>query len=150
MKIPVVGRVYHRSLLARLADAMALLVAGNCEMPDCLRLGSAATGSETIKSQCEMLAERIEQGQNVIEAGQSCSAIPPLFFYSVQLGHQRNELQDNLYGLSEMYTEQTRINQSRLQALLLPLMLVIVGGVVAMATMAMFLPLVSMVNSMTG
>jgi len=149
MGIPVLGRVYHRGLLSHLADAMGLLVGAGADMPACLRLGAGATGSETLKAQCEIIAQRIEQGGNIVEAGQLCTAIPMLFFYSVQLGYQRNELEDNLYGLADMYTQQTRMNQSRLQGLLLPLMLILVGGVVASGVVAMFLPIMSLLNAVS-
>jgi type II secretory pathway component PulF len=70
--------------------------------------------------------------------------------YSIQLGAQRNELQDNLYSLGQMYAEQARYGQARLQAALLPLMLIVVGGVLAMAIMAMFLPLISVVSALSA
>ena len=150
MKIPVIGRLFHRSLLSQLSDAMALLITAGCDMPTCLRLGADATGSETIKTQCETLASGVEQGENIVEAGALCPTIPPLFVYSVQLGSQRNELQDNLYSLSEMYAQQTRTNQARLHAILFPTMVIAVGIVVGFAVIAMFLPLVSMLNAVSG
>ena len=149
-RIPVLGRVYHRSLLSKLADAIALLVGAGCDMPSCLRLSAGASGSETIISECEAVAGQLEQGQNIVEAGQLCSVIPPLFFYSMQLGYQRNELQDNLFSLSDMYAQQTRTNQSRLQALLLPLMLIVVGGFIGFVVMAIFLPLPTMISAASG
>ena len=150
MRIPVLGRVYHRGLMCKLADAMGLLVSAGCDMPSCFRLSAGATGSEQIKAQCELVAAQIEQGQNIVEAGQLCSVIPPLFFYSMQLGYQRNELQDNLFSLSDMYSQQTRTQQSRLQAVLLPIMLIIVGGVIGLAVMAVFLPLPAMIQGASG
>jgi len=144
--IPVVGRLYHRCILSRLADSMGLLVSAGCDMPTCLRLAAGASGSELLVRECDGVARRIEQGQNVVEAGQFCSLIPPIFFYSIQLGSQRNELQDNLYGLCDMYTQQTRINQARLEALLLPIMLILVGAVVCLAVLSLFLPIIRMVD----
>ena len=79
----------------------------------------------------------------------AANAIPPLFFYSMQLGSQRNELQDNLYALADMYAGQVRLHQARLSALLLPLMIVLVGAVIALAVLAMFLPMTSLLNSMS-
>ena len=148
MRVPVLGSLYHRGVLGRLADAMALLVAAGSDMPTSLSLAAGATGSETLKSDCQFLATQIEQGENLVEAGQFCVAIPPLFLYSIQLGSQRSELQDNLYGLSEMYMGQVRTPQSRLQALLLPVMLIFVGGFVALTVLGLFMPMIAMINSM--
>ena len=150
MKIPVIGRVYRSSVLSRMAEAMAMMVAAGCDMPACLRLASGATGSEKITLESETLAGQVEQGTNILEAGQFCRMIPRLFLYSIQLGTQRNELQDNLHSLSQMYAEQARCGQARLQAVLLPIMLIAVGGILAMTILAMFLPMIQIITTLSA
>jgi type II secretory pathway component PulF len=149
MKIPVIGRVYHSSVLSRMAEAMAMMVSAGADMPTCLRLGAGSTGSEKLILEGDALAGQIEQGANILEAGQFCTMIPRLFLYSIQLGTQRNELQDNLYSLGQMYAEQARFGQARLQAVLLPTMIIAVGGIVAMCVISMFLPMIKIVTSIT-
>ena len=149
LRMLIIGRVYHSSVLSRMAESMAMMVAAGCDMPACLRLGSGSTGSETLLLESEMLAKQIEQGANILEAGQFCRMIPRLFLYSIQLGTQRNELQDNLYSLGQMYSEQARCGQARLQAVLLPVMLIVVGGVLAMAVLSMFLPMITIITHLS-
>lgn len=149
-RLPVLGRLIHRSLMSRMSDAMALLVGAGCGLPTAARLAFSATGSQTFVTEGERLAENLERGLNIVEAGAFCPNVPPLFFYSMQAGYQRNELQDNLYSLCDMYTQQAHTHQSRLQGLLLPLLIVAVGGVVGMAVMAMFLPMVGLLQAMQG
>lgn len=148
LKIPVVGRVYHCGSLAKMAEAMALLVGAGCTMPTCLRLASGASGSEKLKLECELLAGRVEEGTGIVEAGYFCRMIPRLFLYSVQLGSQRNELGDNLHGLGEMYSQQTRCMQARLQSILPAAMIIFLGLIVGLMVLSMFLPLVRMITVM--
>ncbi len=150
LKIPVIGGVYHSSVLGRMAEAMAMMVAAGCDMPACIRLASGSAGSAKLMLESEALAGQIEQGGNILEAGQFCRMIPRLFLYSIQLGTQRNELQDNLYSLGQMYAEQARCGQARLQAVLLPVMIIAVGGFVALAVLAMFLPMITIVQTLSG
>ncbi len=150
LAVPVIGRVYHSSTLSRMAEAMAVMVAAGCDMPACLRLASGAAGSEKLIAESELLARQVEQGANIVEAGQFCRVIPRLFLYSAQLGAQRNELQDNLHSLGQMYAEQARYCQVRLQAVLLPVMLIVVGGILAAAIMATFLPMVQIVSALSS
>jgi type II secretory pathway component PulF len=149
LRMLIIGRIYHSSILSRMAESMAMMVAAGSDMPACLRLGSGSTGSETLLLESEMLAKQIEQGANILEAGQFCRMIPRLFLYSIQLGTQRNELQDNLYSLGQMYSEQARCGQARLQAVLLPLMLIIVGGILVMAVLSMFLPIITIITQLS-
>ncbi len=148
LKIPLIGLIYHRGVLARMAEAMAILVAAGCNMPETLRLSAGASGSEKMKMECEILAGQIEQGQAVMEAGMGCGMIPRLFLYSVQLGSQRNELQDNLYILGTMYSEQTHCLQNRLQAVMLPTMIIGLGMFIGTMVLAVFLPMVRIITVM--
>jgi type IV pilus assembly protein PilC len=150
LRMAVIGRVYHSSMLSRMAESMAIMVAAGSDMPVSLRLSSGSTGSEKLILESEALANQIEQGANILEAGQFCRMIPRLFLYSIQLGTQRNELQDNLYSLGQMYAEQARCGQARLQAVLLPIMLIGVGCFLAMTILAMFLPMISIITSLAS
>lgn len=150
LKIPVFGRLYHSSTMSKMAESMAMMVATGCDMPGCLRLASGATGSEKLFLESDTLACQIERGENILEAGQFCQMIPRLFLYSIQLGTQRNELQDNLYSLGQMYAEQTRCRQTRLQAVLLPVMIVSVGAIIMVTVLAMFLPMVQIISGLSG
>lgn len=150
LKIPVFGRLYHCSILSKLAESMAMLVAAGSDMPAVLRLASQASGSEKIILESEMLAAQIEHGTNIIEAGQFCRIIPRLFLYSIQLGSQRNELQDTLYNLGQMHAAQVRCWQSRLQTILLPVMLMLVGGFLFLSILAMFLPMIMVISALGG
>lgn len=150
MHIPVIGRLYHHSILSRMAEAMAMLVGAGCDMPECLRLGAVAAGSQRLVFDSEQLAQQIEQGRNILETGHGKGVLPRLFLYSAQLGAQRNELQDNLHSLGDMYADQARAGQSRLQSVLLPLMIVAVGSFLAVAILAMFLPMIQVVTSLSS
>ena len=150
LKVPVMGRLYHSSVLSKMAEAMAMMVSAGCDMPTCLRLSSTAAGSEKLFLESDTLAGQIEQGANILEAGQFCRVVPRLFLYSIQLGTQRNELQDNLYSLGQMYAEQARCGQARLQAILLPVMLILVGGILALAILGMFLPMIQVIEGLGG
>jgi len=147
MSVPGLGRIYRDAALGRMADSLALLVGAGCDMPSCLRMAGAASGSELLRADAEMLAKGVEEGKRLLDCGLGCKVIPGLFLYSAEVGSQRNDLSESLYALSEMYFRQVRSGQGRLQAMLLPALLIILGGVIALLIAAVFLPLV---ESMRG
>jgi len=49
-----------------------------------------------------------------------------------------------------MYAEQARCGQARLQAVLLPLMIIGVGGFIAMTILAMFLPMIQIITTLSS
>jgi type IV pilus assembly protein PilC len=148
LRIPAFGPLYHSTILSKMAEAMAMMVAAGCDMPTCLRLGPDATGSETLAKEGDIIAGQIEKGVGILDAGQFCRVMPRFFLYSIQLGSQRNELQDNLRSLGDMYAQQVRSAQTRLQGLLLPVMVLFVGLFVMMCVLAMFLPMVRIISTL--
>jgi len=148
LKVPIIGRLHHSGILAKMAESMTVMIAAGADMPSCLRLSAEASGSEKLISESNLLAGQIEQGTNIMQAGQFCRTIPKLFLYSIQLGSQRNELEDNLHSLSQMYVEQVKCSQARLQAVLLPVMLILVGGFIGITVLGLFLPLIKIVTGL--
>lgn len=144
---PVIGRACRSGMLARMADAMAVLVSAGHTMSDCLRLAGAASGSEVIETESQEAARQIEQGQDIVQAGRHCTVIPGFFLYSLQLGSRRNDLPDTLYGLAEMYVHQTEAHQSRLQAAMMPMLLLLVGLMVGLCVFAMFAPYIELLQN---
>ena len=148
--VPVVGRVQRLAALARLADTMGLMVGSGCTLPEALRQGSAAAGSEVLRQACEGVADRVERGEPLADAARDCRAVPTMFFYSMQIGAERNELADNLYQLSDMYASQARAHQGRLQAFLLPILIIGVGTIIGFYLSALFMPLTKLIRSVIG
>ena len=150
LRIPIFGALFHSSILSKMAEAMAMTVAAGCDMPTCLRLSADATGSDKMIKESDTISWQIERGAGILEAGQLCRVMPRFFLYSIQLGTQRNELQDSLRSLSDMYTQQVRCTQVRLQVVLLPVMIIFVGLFIMLCVLAMFLPMISVVSSLSG
>ncbi|MEN8128238.1 MAG: type II secretion system F family protein [Planctomycetota bacterium] len=144
--LPLVGRVFKNGLLARFSECMSVLVNAGCTLDDAVELSGQSSSSELLKQDCGTLAAQLKQGSNFLEAGMGCKTIPRLFLYSVQLGAQRNELKENLNSLGRMYAAKTFSLQSQMQALLMPLLIILLGGTVGTIIMAMFLPMVKMIQ----
>ena len=144
--LPLIGRVFKNGLLARFSECMSVLVNAGCTLDDAVELSGRSSSSELLKQDCGILAAQLKEGSNFLEAGMGCKTIPRLFLYSVQLGAQRNELKENLNSLGRMYAAKTFSLQSQMQALLMPLLIIFLGGTVGIIVMAMFLPMVKMIQ----
>ena len=95
-----------------------------------------------------MIAGQIEKGAGILDAGQFCRVMPRFFLYSIQLGSQRNELEDNLRSLGDMYAQQVRSAQTRLQGLLLPVMIIFVGFFIMLCILSIFLPMIKIIATL--
>lgn len=150
IRLPIIGRLWYAGLMSRFCQSMATLVAAGCDLPSCIRLGADATGSQRLILEAQNLARQVEQGRLIMEAGQLCRMIARLVLYSIQLGIQRNELQENLLNLADMYASQVKSYQARLSSTLLPTLLILIGGLLATAILAAFLPFMVIVLSVSA
>ena len=144
--LPMVSRVFKNGLLARFSECMSVLINAGCTLDDAVELSGQSSSSELLRQDCTTLAAQLRQGSNFLEAGMGCKTIPRLFLYSVQLGAQRNELKENLNSLGRMYAAKTFSLQSQMQGLLEPLLIISLGGTVGIIVLAMFLPMIKMVE----
>lgn len=144
--LPLAGRVFKNGLMARFSECMSVLINAGCTLDDAVELSAQSSSSELLRQDCAVLAAQLKQGYNFLEAGMNCRTIPRLFLYSVQLGAQRNELKDNLNSLARMYSVKTFSLQSQMQALMEPLLIILLGGIVGTIVLAMFLPMIKMVQ----
>lgn len=144
--LPLVGRVLKNGLMARFSECMSILINAGCTMDDAVELSGQSSSSELLKQDCSLLAAQLKRGLSFLEAGMDCTTIPRLFLYSVQLGSQRNELKENLNSLGQMYAAKTFSLQAQMQALLMPLLIILVGGIVGTVVLAMFLPMVKIIQ----
>jgi type IV pilus assembly protein PilC len=146
MNVPLLGRVYANGLMARFAESLSVLINAGCTLDTAVELAGQSSGSERIRKDSAILSDQLRQGFNILESGMNCTVIPRLFLYSMQLGAQRNELKENLNGLGQMYASKTFSLQSQLQAILLPALIITVGGIIGLIVLSMFLPMVKMVQ----
>lgn len=144
--LPLLGRVFKNGLLARFSECMSVLINAGCTLDDAVELSGRSSSSELLRQDCVMLTAHLKQGYNFLEAGVHCQTIPRLLLYSVQLGAQRNELKENLDSLARMYTHKTFSLQSQMQSLLMPALIILLGGTVGTIVLAMFLPMVKMIQ----
>ncbi|HNO79579.1 MAG TPA: type II secretion system F family protein [Phycisphaerae bacterium] len=150
LSFPIIGRVYSASLLARFMRSVASAVASNIPLPDSLRLGADATGCKPLMRDARTLAAVAEQGRSIFEASQSTRMVPPLFGYCVQSAKSRDALPQSLNSLAAAYEDRAIHSQSMIRVVLFPIMIVVVGMIMGVGAFGAILPLISLVQSMSG
>jgi type II secretory pathway component PulF len=150
LSIPILGRVHQASIVARFLRSVATAVAAQIPLPQALRLSADATGSRLLTRDAEWLATEIERGHSIFIANQSTRVIPPLFGFCVQVGSGRDALPNAIGTLSKSYENRAMHSQVMLRTFFFPAMIIIVGGLIGFAIVALFMPLVHLVNSVSG
>lgn len=148
--IPILGSVHRASLISRFLRAVAMSLQIGMPLPRAVRLSSAATGSPILTGEAEDIASQLERGVAIDHAGRPDGLIPPLFGYCLKAASGRDDLPASVAQLARSYEDRAVHAQGLLRSALLPLFVLLVGGLLMLVIVAMFLPLVTLVNCVSG
>ena len=149
LAIPALGAIVRNSVRARFLRAMAFSVNSGLPLPEALRLSAEATASPGASLEAHQIAQRIEQGESAYAACQGANVVPAMFGYVVVVNADRNNLEEGLIQLSKAYESRAVHSQSLLRAWLAPVGVLAVGLIIGMCILALFLPLVSLLQSVS-
>ena len=150
LHLPLVGPLLRDSLRARFLRAAAFSLGSGIPLPEALRLGADAVAHPTVTEEAGRLADRVEQGASVFEASDTLRLIPPGFAFAVDACIQRGNLPEVLTQLATAYESRAMYSQSIMRTWIGPALVVCVGVLVGLCVVSMFLPLVSLIESVQG
>lgn len=146
LPLPLVGPVLRRNLVARWCDAVRLGVEAGMDLPRAMRLAAQAMGSPSIEQDTGRLVASVEAGRPLSAAG-TLSVLPPSVPTAIDLAAPRGNLAEALETLTSLYRQQAELRISTVNVLLTPVLLLIIGVVIGMIVIAMFLPLINVMQS---
>jgi type IV pilus assembly protein PilC len=148
LRLPLIGPVLKRSVISRWCDAVKLGVVGGMDLPAAMRTGADAVGSPRLGRDVEKLAARMEAGE-AIDLGERLSLIPGTVTASIELSSRQGGLQETLATLSRMYQQQAQAKVGLIPAVLTPLLLALLTGIIGFIILAMFMPFATLLRSIS-
>ena len=140
--IPMLGPLLRWNRLARFSRLMAMLLEQRVALPDALRLTAAGVHDSYLAQGCRQVAEEVEAGRPLAESMAARPQFPPSLIPLVRWGQQTPALADAFRAAAEMFQGRVYFQGSLLEALLLPVALLVITTAVGLFIVAMFLPLI--------
>jgi type IV pilus assembly protein PilC len=153
LHLPLIGQTLKRSLISRWCDAVRLGISGGLDLPAAMRTAADAVGSPRLAREVEQLVLRIEGGQPLDDGGGRRGLIPATVLAAMELSSRQGGpgvLADVLATLSQMYQQQARAKVGLIPAVLTPIMLALLTGIIGFVIVAMFAPLITLIQSVSG
>jgi len=141
LRMPLVGRLAHLSALSRFARTLSTLISGGIPVDRALRIVAPVVGNTVITERIVASADRVVEGATLSESLRPHPEIPPTLVQMVAVGEESGALADLLYRAADAMDEETNARLSRLLSLLEPLIILVMGTVVAFIVVAVLLPL---------
>jgi type IV pilus assembly protein PilC len=150
LRIPLVGMLIRNSLQARFLRSMAFAVDAAVPLPEAIRLSGESTGSPALMRDAERAAAQLEKGVPVEQSCQQARILPAMFGYFASLKGDAASLRDGLIQLAGACETRAAHSQSMLRGWTAPLAVIGVGIAIGLLIVALFMPLVQLVQSVSG
>lgn len=147
LKMPVFGDMLLKASLARSFGTMAALLRSGLPVLQSLRLAASAAGNEKIRKAIETAREDAASGKSLSASLGARGIFPPMIVQMAAVGEETGRTGEMLEKIAGWYESELTEKVKRLGSILEPVMVVIVGGLVGLIAVAVFMPIVSAINS---
>ncbi len=141
LRIPVLGRMWMKLEMARIARTLGALLRGGVGILSALRTTSGTVGNQAVRATFAALVNRVTGGGGLAEAMDAAGLYPPLMVNLVRTGEETGRLGEMLEELSEIYEDEAQRAVSGAVKLLEPVLIVSMGVVIASIIAAVMLPI---------
>ena len=147
LKTPIFGKVLQKSAIARTTLTLSSLFESSVPVLQAVDITEKVVGNEVI-------ATILHEGRNSLERGESMTvpmkdhwAIPPLVTQMIAIGEQTGSLDTMLAEVASFYEAEVEATTDSLKALIEPVMIIILAGIVGVIVLAIMLPMFEMLGT---
>lgn len=145
---PIVGRLQSMVIAAKFSRTLGTLLMSGIGIIESLDLCGKVVGNKYVESKMELVKEKVERGESIADSIKNIDVLPPILIQSIVVGERGGNLDEILAKTAVFYENDVEILASQLSSVIEPLIIIILGGLVAIIAISMYLPLFSMYNSM--
>ncbi len=148
LRLPIFGDLILKSSMARSNRTLASLVEAGIPILQSLLMTAETAGNDVIADAFKSIEEGARRGVSIGELIKRQSVFPAMVGHMVNVGEQTGHLEEMLNKVADWFEMELDEKIKRLTSILEPLLIIFVGGVVAAVALAVFLPIVTAIQSM--
>jgi len=149
LRTPVVGPLLHKAITARVARMLATLLRSGIELVSAIDAIVPVTGSASYARAFKRVSADLREGETLARALEESRLFDPLFLALVRAGEETGMLDELLLKLAEYYESDVDAAIATLGAVVEPALIIVLGGIVGFIVFSIFLPLYSLIGSVS-
>lgn len=147
LKLPIFGDILEKSAVARFCMIFGTLTRSGVPMLKSLEIVRNVAGNEAIAQSIEYARHEIQSGGMISLALQEKKVFPSLAIQMMAIGEETGELDGMLMKVGAFYETEVEEAVKSLSSMLEPMMIVLIGGIVASILLSMYLPMFAVFES---
>ncbi|HKJ64544.1 MAG TPA: type II secretion system F family protein, partial [Desulfopila sp.] len=149
LRIPVTGTVLQKIILARFAATLGSLLESGVGLIASMEIVKTIMNNSQISQVVDDAIVQIREGKSITVSLGNSPWFPPMFVQMVGVGEQAGTLERMLTKVADAYEREVESAVMGMTALIEPIMIVGMGGVVGVIILSILLPIFEM-NQMVG
>ena len=146
LKMPVLGPVFSKVAISRFARTLGTLVSSGVPILQALTIVKETSGNVVVGEAVTAVHESVKEGETITAPLEASSVFPPMVISMVDVGEQTGALPEMLMKIADNYDDEVDNAVAAMTSLLEPIMIVFLAVVVGGIVIAMFLPLIQLIN----
>lgn len=149
-KIPVMGKIINKSTISRFTRTLATLTSSGVPILDALNNVKDATGNAAMAQAVNRIHDSIRGGESIAKPLRDSNICSAIVVNMVEVGEETGELDKMLTKVADNYDDEVDRAVEAMVSLIEPMMIVFLGGSVGFIVIAMFVPLIKLMQSIGG
>lgn len=148
LRVPVLGKLMRFVSISRFARTLATLVNGGLNIVSALDISQRVSGNVVIARAVEEAKQAITKGSSIAGTLRQTGEFPPLVTHMIAVGEASGELDTMLSRVADVYDQLVQNALDRMLAILPPIAIMMVGGVVVVIILSTLMPLLNLTSAL--
>ncbi len=146
LKLPIIGPIVQMVAVSRFTRTLATLLVGGVPMLNAMDIVRNVVDNSQIAKAIDDARSNISEGESIAGPLKKSGQFPPIVIHMVNIGEKTGELENMLSKVSDAYDFQVKNKLDTITGLMGPVVIVIMGGVIAMIVLAIMVPMFDLTN----
>ncbi|MHC5191999.1 MAG: type II secretion system F family protein [Planctomycetota bacterium] len=146
LRIPVIKQLVYKTTVARWTRTLATLISAGVPILEALNITRDTSDNEIYASMLNKVQGAIRQGDTFANPLRQSKTVDSIVVNMVDVGEETGDLDKMLIKVADNFDEDSDVLVGSLMSLLEPIMIIVLGGLVGTIVLAMFLPMVKMIQ----
>ena len=148
LHLPMVRRLVYTTTVARWTRTLATLISAGVPILEALNITRETSENEIYSKMLSKVQQAIRQGDTFANPLRQSKTVDTIVVNMVDVGEETGDLDKMLMKVADNFDEEADVLVGAIMSMIEPLMIVLLGGIVGTIVLAMFLPMVKMIEVM--
>ena len=149
LTVPIFGRLIRTIAIGRFSRTLATLLKSGVPLLSAMDIVRNIVGNVRLAEVIDQARQAIQEGESIAAPLKRSGEFPPLVHHMVAIGERSGSLEEMLGNVADAYEDQVETTVSALTSLMEPLMIVVMGAVVAFIVFSVLMPILQ-INTLAG